>query len=49
MIDALARTNFYLAYQGEDDKALQQQYAGFIGALLDRVWPEYRAPERTSI
>jgi predicted O-linked N-acetylglucosamine transferase (SPINDLY family) len=35
--------NFSLAYQGEDDRALQQGYADFVGGLLGRADPGLQA------
>jgi protein O-GlcNAc transferase len=37
-------TNFYLAYQGEDDRALQSSYSDFLAALLGAAVPELQAP-----
>jgi CRISPR-associated protein Csy1 len=37
-------TNFYLAYQGEDDRPLQSSYSDFLAALLGAAVPELRAP-----
>ena len=37
-------TNFYLAYQGEPDRALQQRYGEFSRRLLSRLAPEYLVP-----
>ena len=43
--EAIARdaqwTNFYLAYQGEEDVELQRRYGAFLAAVLERVFPEY--------
>ena len=36
--------NFYLAYQGEDDRALQASYSDFLAALLGAAVPELQAP-----
>src|SRR5947207_4282594 len=36
--------NFYLAYQGEDDRALQSSYSDFLAALLGAAVPELQAP-----
>ena len=36
--------NFYLAYQGEDDRALQSSYSDFLAALLGAAVPELEAP-----
>jgi CRISPR-associated protein Csy1 len=40
----LNRTNFLLAYQGEDDRPLQQRYSAFLARLVERARPEWRAP-----
>lgn len=37
-------TNFYLAYQGEADRPLQQRYGEFSRRLLTRLVPEYMTP-----
>jgi protein O-GlcNAc transferase len=37
------RNNFLLAYQGEDDTALQRRYSAFLAQLLARARPEWRA------
>ncbi|MDQ2962824.1 MAG: tetratricopeptide repeat protein [Pseudomonadota bacterium] len=39
-------TNFYLAYQGEDDCALQSSYSDFLAALLGATVPDLQAPIR---
>ncbi len=47
--DALADarwTNFYLAYQGGDDKALQSRYGELIRRVLDPVAPQWLAPRK---
>ena len=36
------RSNFLLAYQGGDDRALQQRYAGLIGRLVKTAAPELK-------
>jgi CRISPR-associated protein Csy1 len=36
--------NFYLAYQGRDDLALQRQYSKFVTSLLARALPDCMAP-----
>jgi CRISPR-associated protein Csy1 len=41
---SIARTNFLLAYQGEDDIELQRRYAAFIGSLSSAARPEWRRP-----
>ena len=39
-------TNFYLAYQGEDDRGLQSRYADFVGTLTAAANPDWTiAPE----
>lgn len=43
-IEGLVWTNFLLAYHGEDDRALQEAYAGFVGDVADRSLPEWRGP-----
>ena len=37
-------TNFYLAYQGEPDRALQVRYGGFARRLMTRLAPQYLQP-----
>src|SRR5258706_4044319 len=37
-------TNFYLAYQGRDDRALQERYGDFQGRLFQRALPDLLAP-----
>ncbi len=44
LVDELRWTNFLLAYQGEDDRALQARFAGIVGAALDAADPALRAP-----
>lgn len=39
----LNRANFLLAYQGEDDTALQRAYAALLGKLIAAARPEWRA------
>jgi CRISPR-associated protein Csy1 len=44
----LNRTNFLLAYQGGDDRELQQKYSRLLGTLATSVHPEWRErPART--
>ncbi len=38
-------TNFYLAYQGLDDRALQQSYGAFQRRVLERAAPDLFAPK----
>jgi CRISPR-associated protein Csy1 len=40
----LNRHNFLLAYQGEDDTALQRDYSRFLATLAGDAHPEWRAP-----
>ena len=42
--DGLIWSNFLLAYQGENDRALQARYAALVARALDRVDPALRAP-----
>jgi CRISPR-associated protein Csy1 len=37
-------TNFFLAYQGDDDRALQARYGDFLARLLEPLVPELLAP-----
>lgn len=48
VLDALAWSNFYLAYHGEDDRSLQARYAGFVRSMLERITPELLAPPAMS-
>ncbi|HZI84433.1 MAG TPA: hypothetical protein VFF44_11005 [Casimicrobiaceae bacterium] len=41
---AVEATNFYLAYQGKDDLALQTSYSDFLASLLARAVPELHDP-----
>lgn len=36
--------NFYLAYQGQNDRELQSEYAGFVADVLSVVAPEFFEP-----
>jgi predicted O-linked N-acetylglucosamine transferase (SPINDLY family) len=40
----LARSNFFLAYQGEDDRELQERYMGLVARLAGAAAPHLRAP-----
>ncbi len=40
----LQRSNFLLAYQGENDRELQQRYATLIGIAAEHAMPALRAP-----
>ncbi|HKW79404.1 MAG TPA: tetratricopeptide repeat protein [Casimicrobiaceae bacterium] len=44
LLDGLRWVNFYLAYQGCDDRALQVRYAATVAAAVDAVAPHWRAP-----
>ena len=46
VIDDLRWTNFLLAYQGEDDRALQARFAAIMAGAIDAVAPEWRLPAR---
>lgn len=41
---ALAQTNFLLAYQGENDLALQTQYANFLRSMIAKARPDLLTP-----
>jgi CRISPR-associated protein Csy1 len=45
-VDELRWTNFLLAYQGEDDRALQRRYAEIAGQVVAQRAPEWLAPPR---
>ncbi|MES2932284.1 MAG: tetratricopeptide repeat protein [Pseudomonadota bacterium] len=38
------RSNFYLAYQGLDDKSLQKAYADFLITMLEKIAPQFLQP-----
>ncbi len=42
--DGLRWTNFFLAYQGRDDRALQARYAGIMARAIDRSDAAWRRP-----
>jgi len=44
VIDGLRWTNFFLAYQGGDDRGLQASYASFVAHALERGAPAWLAP-----
>ena len=44
LLDELRWSNFYLAYQGLDDKQLQIDYAHFITAMLEKIAPQFMQP-----
>ena len=43
-LDGLRWTNFFLAYQGSDDRALQASYGEFAAAIVRRGAPRWREP-----
>jgi CRISPR-associated protein Csy1 len=43
-LDGLRWTNFFLAYQGEDDRALQAAYATLAARVIETTAPRWRAP-----
>ena len=43
-LDGLRWVNFFLAYQGRDDRGLQRRYAAVAAAAVDAVAPRWRAP-----
>lgn len=48
VIDELRWTNFLLAYQGEDDRSLQERYAGVVHRAVAAVGAEWlEAPRRS--
>jgi CRISPR-associated protein Csy1 len=48
ILDALAWSNFYLAYHGEDDRLLQARYAAFVHSILERTVPELLVPAQAA-
>jgi protein O-GlcNAc transferase len=44
LLSGLNWTNFYLAYQGQDDKSLQVEYAHFVADILRVVAPDLVQP-----
>ncbi len=44
LLDELRWSNFLLAYQGGDDKVLQQRYAALVGAMIGASRPAWRRP-----
>ncbi len=44
VLDGLRWVNFFLAYQGRDDRDLQARYAATAAAAVDAVAPHWRAP-----
>ncbi len=45
----IERTNFLLAYQGEDDLALQRRYANIVGLMIGAADPALRDRPRHSV
>lgn len=44
LLDELRWSNFYLAYQGLDDKMLQTDYANFVAAMLEKIASQFMQP-----
>jgi CRISPR-associated protein Csy1 len=44
VLDGLRWTNFFLAYQGENDRELQASYGALAARIVDQRAPEWRAP-----
>lgn len=44
LLDHLHWSNFYLAYQGMDDKDLQIGYGRFVAAMLEKIAPQFMQP-----
>ncbi len=44
VLDDLRWSNFYLAYQGLDDKLLQVDYARFAADMLEKIAPQFMQP-----
>jgi predicted O-linked N-acetylglucosamine transferase (SPINDLY family) len=44
LLDELRWSNFYMAYQGLDDKQLQIDYAHFVAAMLEKIAPQFMQP-----
>jgi len=44
VLDGLRWTNFFMAYQGRDDRALQIEYAALAARAIDLAAPQWRAP-----
>lgn len=48
-LDALEWTNFYLAYHGRDDHALQARYGDWLTTAAAAITPEFAAPPPRSV
>jgi len=44
VLDGVRWTNFFLAYQGRDDRELQASYASFVSRAIELGAPAWRAP-----
>ena len=44
LLDELRWSNFYLAYQGMNDKPLQIEYAHFVATMLQNIAPQFMQP-----
>lgn len=44
LLDGFRWTNFFLAYQGQDDRSLQRRYADVVANAIDAVAPHWREP-----
>lgn len=44
VLDGLRWTNFFLAYQGRDDRELQASYGGFVARAIELGAPAWRSP-----
>ena len=44
VLDGFRWTNFFLAYQGRDDRALQASYAELMALAIDKRAPQWHAP-----
>lgn len=49
LLRELQWTNFLLAYQGEDDRPLQEHYGRIVGHLTRKALPRYAQPRTTSV
>jgi predicted O-linked N-acetylglucosamine transferase (SPINDLY family) len=49
LLDELRWSNFYLAYQGLDDKQLQIDYAQFVAAMLEKIAPQFMQPRAKKV